>query len=169
MLQIRGVSVRFYITRVTVRRYLSVVASSNMSTAIVLFLLGAVTSVHSDGSLSLVARVVDKCSDHSDIYSCLKLKAVSLLDRALTVDVLPVSEFVTITKDPKANVTAPAVKTEGELEASLPRDLEKKSLILDEMLDDRVSRYLDSRTIQLSMPADVLEGDKIVFIFNSTK
>lgn len=132
-----------------------------MKTAVVLACcLAAVLAADSDlGNFSLIARVIDKCSDHSDVYSCLKLKAVGLLDRALTVDTLPISEYVSITKDPKVkDLTPHVVKTEGELEASLPRDMEKKSAVLDEMLDDRVSRYLDSRTIQLSMPADVLEG-----------
>ncbi|XP_046671064.1 uncharacterized protein LOC124361073 [Homalodisca vitripennis] len=133
-----------------------------MKTTLVLVCYLAVVLADSDlSSLKLFYRVVEKCGDDADVYSCLKMKAVGLLDRALSMDTLPISNYITITKDPKAHeVPPPTLRTEGELEASLPRDQQKKSAVLDEMLEDRVSRYLDTRTIQLSMPADVLEGRK---------
>lgn len=115
------------------------------------------------GPMDAFSRMLDKCGDESDLYSCLRLRTVALLDRALAVDTLPVTEYLTIARDPKTDSSRQPVKTEGELEASLPRDQHKRSVVLDQMLEDRVARYLDTRTIQLSMPADVLEGNHLIF------
>lgn len=129
---------------------------------LVLCLAAAATAVRADadlGTLKVLHRVVDKCGDAPELFSCLKVKAVGLLDRALTVDTLPLNDYISINKDPKVKDATPSpVRTEGELEAALPRDAAKRSLILDEMLEERFNKYLDSRTIQLSMPAAVLEG-----------
>lgn len=124
--------------------------------------LAAAVAVRADtdlGTLKVLHRVVDKCGDAPELFSCLKVKAVGLLDRALTVDTLPLNDYISINKDPKVKDATPSpARTEGELEAALPRDAAKRSLILDEMLEERFNKYLDSRTIQLSMPAAVLEG-----------
>lgn len=137
-----------------------------MAVRTTLVLVCSLVVAHAADSLGKFSRVLDKCGD-DDIYSCLKLKTVALLDRALAVDTLPVTEYLTITRDNK-DTTRPTLKTEGELEAMLPRDQHKRSIVLDQMLEDRVSKYLDTRTIQLSMPADVLEGEfvcQICFIY----
>ncbi|XP_054258469.1 uncharacterized protein LOC128983258 [Macrosteles quadrilineatus] len=126
-----------------------------------LVLVCCLVAVRADG-LGVFSRVLDKCGDEPDLYSCLRLKTVALLDRALTVDTLPVTDYLTITRDPAVDNATPRqpVRTEGELEASLPRDQHKRSAALDQMLQDRVSRYLDTRTIQISMPAHVLEAGR---------
>lgn len=115
------------------------------------------------GNLKVFFRVLEKCGEVSDMGSCLKLKAVNLLDRALSIDApLPITDYLSIAKDPEVKddngKKAAAVKSEIELEASLPKNLDEKSSTLDHMLEDRVSRFLQSRTIQLTLPTDVLEG-----------
>ncbi|KAG8328298.1 hypothetical protein J6590_000958 [Homalodisca vitripennis] len=127
--------------------------------AILVAALPAAQGEDSDpGSLKVFPRVFDKCSGDPDMFSCLKLKAVTLLDRALTLDSLPVSEYLSITRDPSAKVDQSVFQSKEDLEASLPRDLGQKSSILDRLLQDRLSKYLETRTIQLNIPKDVFEG-----------
>lgn len=91
------------------------------------------------------------------------LQAVSLLDRALTMDSLPISDFMTISKDPSVKDT-PLPSSSEDLEASLPRDLNQKSSVLDQMIQDRLSKYMETRTIQLTMPKDLFEGIIVIVI-----
>ncbi|KAG8255643.1 hypothetical protein J6590_087816 [Homalodisca vitripennis] len=131
-----------------------------METAAVLATILAVVHTQPTNDVtgfSLLSGVNEKCSHHPDVYSCLKMRAVTLLDRALAADSLPVSEFVTITKDPKAKDDVPLRPTNGDLEATLPRDLVQKSSALDKMVLDRLSQFLKTRTLQLNMPTDVFE------------
>lgn len=119
------------------------------------------------GNLKVFFRVLEKCGEVSDMGSCLKLKAVNLLDRALSIDApLPVTDYLSIAKDPEVKddivkKTTNNVKSEIELEASLPKNLDEKSSTLDTMLEDRVSRFLRTRTIQFTLPADILEGKSV--------
>lgn len=119
----------------------------------VVLLIGAGSALES----SLLRDLLDKCPGDSDALSCLKLKAVRLLDRASHVDSLPVLDFVSVERNPsvKHDMRLP---TAAALEATLPRDLDQKNTALDRILLDKLWSYLNSRTIKMDLPTDVFEG-----------
>lgn len=87
------------------------------------------------------------------------MKAVKLLDRALSVESLPVADFLSISRDHNVSeASGSAPQSRADLEASLPRDLGEKNSALDHMIQDRLAQFLETRTIQLHLPKDVFEG-----------
>lgn len=94
-------------------------------------------------------KVYQECAS-TDTISCLKLKLVAALDRAArSYSELPLFEGIKFVKDPQAAVPAAEVKTEAEIEATLPRSLEDKETALDNIITDRVSSFLGSHTLQV--------------------
>jgi hypothetical protein len=76
------------------------------------------------------------------------------------MDTLAVSDYLSVVKDPKASdAGVPPPLTRADLEATLPRDLGERGSALDKMIGDRISKYLETRTIQLNMPTDLFEGN----------
>ncbi|XP_050304359.1 uncharacterized protein LOC126741925 [Anthonomus grandis grandis] len=96
-----------------------------------------------------ILKIYDECSGRSDGFSsCLKKKAITVLDRVARMDKLPLMDGVALVKGP--NGVEPAV-SENEIE-NLPRDIESQDDALNNMLADRVNNLLGSRTIEISMP-----------------
>lgn len=107
---------------------------------------------------SSLRNLLDKCPGDSDTPSCLKLKAVRLLDMAFDVDSLPLSDFVSVDRNPSSVKDEVRLPTGAALEASLPRDLDQKNTALDRILLEKLWSYLNSRTIKMDLPTDVFEG-----------
>lgn len=106
------------------------------------------------GGVSQVLSVIKECSG-DDVVTCLKLKAVKLVDRALVMDSLPVSEYVTVNGNHSGEVKP--FKDE-DVDATLPRDLNQRSAAVDKILMDKLWSYLESRTISLKFPTEEVEG-----------
>lgn len=111
-------------------------------------------------NLKVLYNAIEKCSEDKDVGVCLKIKAIGIMDRALVQDEpLPLTDYVAIAKDPTARINDNVYnETETEIAARLPRSYEEKSSTLDQMLYDRLNKYLETRTLQLSIPTDILEG-----------
>ncbi|XP_023015835.2 uncharacterized protein [Leptinotarsa decemlineata] len=104
------------------------------------------------GDFRYVYKVYQECAS-SDLIPCLKLKLITAMDRAArTYTELPLFEGVSFVKDPKAVTPGDAVKTEAELEATLPRALEDKETALDSLIANKVSSFLGSHTLQIKLP-----------------
>lgn len=105
------------------------------------------STVFSD--LRYMYKVYQECSA-ADLTACLKLKLVAALDRAARAySEIPLFQGVSFVKDSNA-VVPQEVKTEAELEASLPRALEDKEDALDNMISNRVSDFLGSHTLKVT-------------------
>ncbi|XP_063229131.1 uncharacterized protein LOC134534580 [Bacillus rossius redtenbacheri] len=120
------------------------------------------------GNWRVAYKVISDCSDRQEVLLCLKMKAVGFLNKALAArSPLKVTDYLSLGVDRQAEeqgalngTTTAEAPTEAELEASLPRSLGERSSSLDRMLEQRVNQFLDTRTIQLTVPADVIEGRK---------
>lgn len=115
----------------------------------------------STSSWRILYKVLSDCTARQqDMTVCLKMKAVTYLDRALGSDKpLPILEFISLTRDSNVPIQpAVTLETEEQLEASLPRSLEDRSSKLDTLLGDRLSQFYQSRSLQFSVPMDVFEG-----------
>ncbi|RZF48326.1 hypothetical protein LSTR_LSTR010289 [Laodelphax striatellus] len=118
-------------------------------------------SEDASSGLNAIYKTVEKCSADRDIGVCLKLKAVALMDRALRQpEPIAVTDFVSVVKDPSSVQIVPENESETDIAARLPRSYDEKSRSLDQMLWDRLHKFLQTRTLQFSIPADVLEGRK---------
>jgi len=104
-------------------------------------------------------RAFEQCGKvrYGDVLTCLKLRALKFADRALSSDSIQVVEGVNIVR------TTP--KTEDRSgrhlnlepipefnEAILPTDPEKKQDKLNEMLLERMARFLQTNSMQFDMP-----------------
>ncbi|XP_049860309.1 uncharacterized protein LOC126354601 [Schistocerca gregaria] len=114
--------------------------------------------------LRLMYKVVSECSRHSDLWLCLKLKALWTLERARTAaGPLPLTSYLSLAPDPAdaesdASDAPPPPDTEAQLEEQLPRDLDQKQARVDALLVQSADRLLRSRALQITLPASVFEG-----------
>ncbi|XP_056635950.1 uncharacterized protein LOC130444696 [Diorhabda sublineata] len=98
-------------------------------------------------------KVYQECAA-TDVMSCLKLKLITALDRAAkSYSELPLIEGIKFVKDPQDTSTSQEVKSEAEIEATLPRSLDEKENVLDDIISDRVSNFLSSHTLQIKLPS----------------
>lgn len=112
-----------------------------------------------EGNLRVLYRSLEKCErTHHDLSTCIRLKAVTMLERALTSETpIVINDYLAVTPDKSAleNVTT---QTEEEIESTLPKNHEEKEAALDELIVDKMSRYIQSRSLRFSMPSDMSEG-----------
>lgn len=123
-----------------------------------------INEVEEDGNWKLLYRLLADCAKTPDVSVCLKMKAVTFLDRAVSLKTqLPINDYVSLARDPVYKEEGPEGRSikplsETQLEESLPRSMEERSGRLDEMLQERLASFLQSRTLQLNFPADIFEG-----------
>ncbi|KAG5889038.1 hypothetical protein JTB14_009443 [Gonioctena quinquepunctata] len=98
-------------------------------------------------------KVYQECAT-ADLMPCLKLKLVAAMDRAAKAYTeVPLFEGVKFVKDPKAVIPEGEIKSEADLEASLPRALEDKESALDSLIVNKVSNFLESHNLQIKLPS----------------
>lgn len=99
-----------------------------------------------------ILRVYDECTKSEfGVMPCLKKKAINFIDRVSRMDALSLNDEIRIVKNEDAPVSNAV--NEVELENSLPRGLEARDEKLTNLLVDRLTNFMSSRTIQISMPA----------------
>lgn len=111
-----------------------------------------------DASTRIALKVYEDCSASEDFYVCLKKKAITFLDRAGRAPKFSLSDSVKIVRA----IDAPESKeevTEAKLDEILPRSADAKNAALTEMLSDKVSDFLGTRTIEISLPRSLSEDD----------
>lgn len=72
------------------------------------------------------------------------------MDRLARMDKLSILDGVNVVKS--GEIPQNIVLTEEQLENSLPRSLENKEEALDDMLFTKVTSYISSRTLQITLP-----------------
>lgn len=89
----------------------------------------------------------------SDLSTCLKLKLYSAMDRIARsngdVKVSDGVSFVKESEDASAEEDVP-VKSESEIEASLPRSLDDKEQTLNSMIFDKIVSFFESHTLKVN-------------------
>lgn len=122
----------------------------------VLFLALATTAFALEGldypGLRIALKVYDDCSRADGFTPCLKKKAVTFLDRLARMDKLSIADGVDIVKAADAPATQETAISEEQLETTLPRAADAKDEALDNLLMEKVSSLIGSRTLQVSVP-----------------
>lgn len=102
------------------------------------------------GDFKYVFKVYQECSA-KDLTSCLKMKLITALDRAAkSYNEIPLFEGVTFVRQDITPVQND-ITNEVDLEATLPRALEERQDALDDMISNRVSDFLESHTLQVTV------------------
>lgn len=106
--------------------------------------------IQSQGLKTLI-RVYDDCQKAEfGLQICLKKKAIKFLRRIGQVESINLSDGLKfIRSDDKQQSSA---IPDNELEQSLPRTLEARDHVLNNILSDQVARFLSNSTIQLEVP-----------------
>lgn len=99
--------------------------------------------------LRFVYRTYQECAS-TDMSACLKLKLITALDRAArNVADISLYDGVTFVKNPTAEVAASVPATENELKATLPRTMEDRDNMLNELILEKVFNFFKSHTLQV--------------------
>ncbi|XP_014273827.1 uncharacterized protein [Halyomorpha halys] len=120
----------------------------------VLLIIGTLSSALGEEE---TLRAIEKCGRLSEMGTCLRLRAVTLLDRALRSGPLVINDYISLAPNAVPNVTQPSSE---EIEASLPKDAEEKESALDEMIADKVTTFISSRSLRLNFPGQEAQGRK---------
>ncbi|KAF9819282.1 hypothetical protein SFRURICE_000273 [Spodoptera frugiperda] len=122
---------------------------------LLLSLFFTLTLAKDDFGFRYISRVYEDCQNADGFAQCLKKKAIMFFDRAARMETIPLVDGVDVVRS--KGVTLQPI-TENEIEAVLPRSLNKDET-LNEMLWDRIAAFANSRTVQLSLPK--VSGDEL--------
>ncbi|XP_014241353.1 uncharacterized protein LOC106662063 [Cimex lectularius] len=105
--------------------------------------------------LEIRENALENCGDDR-LGTCIRIKALAFLDKALAYDApLVVNDFLTITRD-----AGTANNSSARFDTKTHVDQGTKDDVLDEMIMDRILNYLRSRSLQFTIPANIIEGRK---------
>lgn len=120
---------------------------------VVLLCVTATFAVESfeDMSTRVALKVYEDCSASEDFYVCLKKKAITVLDRLGRAQKFSISDSVKLVR--ASDAPAPKeVLNEAKLDEILPRSIDAKNSALSEMIFEKISDFIGSRTIEISLP-----------------
>lgn len=99
--------------------------------------------------VSDIMGIFYECRNSDGIAPCLKMKALTLIDRVSRMEKINIMDGI----DLKGKLEdQPGDLTLEEEEKNLPRSADAKSAALSDMIFDRISRMIGSRTIEISIP-----------------
>lgn len=105
--------------------------------------------------LERVYKVMQECSE-KNMATCLKMRALQYVDRALrksdSIDVLDGVSLVKSESVESSRGLNGRSLSESELDDSLAKDDDEKDTQVENLLLDRVARFLESHTLQLKVP-----------------
>lgn len=104
------------------------------------------------GDIKFFYKTYQDCAS-SDLSTCLKLKLYSAMDRiARSNGEFKLTEGVQFVKEgeDESAEEPEAVKSESEIEASLPRSLDDKEQTLNSMIFDKIMSFFESHTLKVN-------------------
>jgi len=111
--------------------------------------------------LEKVYKVMQDCSE-KNMATCLKMRALQYVDRALRkTDSIDVFDGISLVKSESVESSRGLngrSLAESELEEAQPKDDDEKDAQVENLLLDRVARFLESHTLQLKVPESSISG-----------
>lgn len=107
------------------------------------------------GSVREVFNLYNECSNSDGLTPCLKLKALSLIERVSRMEKINLLDGVVIS----GKTEAENLPTLEEEENNLPRALDAKNQALTGMIVNRIARMIGSKTIEVSIPKLIESGN----------
>lgn len=111
--------------------------------------------------LERVYKVMQECSE-KNMGTCLKMRALQFVDRVLRKsDNIDVLDGITLVKSESVESSRGLngrSLSESELEDSPAKDDDEKDAQVENLLLDRIARFLESHTLQLKVPESSISG-----------
>lgn len=108
---------------------------------------------NSTPGLRSILRIYDECQRaDGGVTMCLKKKAVTFIDRISRIDTVNVGDGVRIVGIENAPIKTGRSLNENELDQMLPRSLEDRDSVLNNLLAEKLASYISGRKIQISLP-----------------
>ncbi|KAF6209147.1 hypothetical protein GE061_014891 [Apolygus lucorum] len=127
--------------------------------AFVVLLLSSASAGTFQGNIKVLAKSLEKCGAAHDLGTCLRLKAVTMLDQAIRSPVpVVINDFLSLAPDPKT-LTNDSESSEKDLENALANTPGKSDEQLDELIADRMARFLTSRSLQFTLPSSEMDTE----------
>lgn len=122
---------------------------------------GAAPATEETAGLERVYKVMQECSE-KDMAVCLKMRALQYVDRALrrsdNIDVFDGISLVKTESVESSRGLNGRSLSESELDDSSAKDEDEKDAQVENLLLDRVARFLESHTLQLKVPESSISG-----------
>ncbi|CAG9817463.1 unnamed protein product [Phaedon cochleariae] len=119
---------------------------------VLFFVIGALAQDSFDNAGVRVAlKIYDDCSKADGFTPCLKKKAITFLDRLGRMDKFSLAEGVVVSKASDSPKEGPVI-TEETLEQTLPRAADAKDEALSNLLLEKVTNFIGSRSVEVSLP-----------------
>lgn len=111
--------------------------------------------------LEKVYKVMQECAD-KNMATCLKMRALQYVDRALRKsDNIDVIDGITLVKSESVESSRGLngrSLSESQLDVDPTKDEDDKDGMVENLLLDRVARFLESHTLQLKVPESSISG-----------
>ncbi|CAH1111151.1 unnamed protein product [Psylliodes chrysocephalus] len=120
---------------------------------LVLFFISCAYAQDDFGStgVRVAIKIYDDCSKSNDFMRCLKMKAVTLIERFGRMDSLALANGVVVMRTPDAPKDEPEL-TEEQIDQTLERSSDAKDATLNKLLMEKISHFIGSRSIQVTLP-----------------
>lgn len=113
-----------------------------------------------NAGVRIAFKIFEDCAAADAFSSCLKNKAITIMDRLGRMDKFSIADGITIIRS--SDVPNDGTVNENHLENSLPRSADTKNDDLNAVLLEKMSKLIGSRTIEITMPKfsfeDIEEG-----------
>lgn len=120
---------------------------------LVLFFISCAYAQDDFGStgVRVAIKIYDDCSKSNDFMRCLKMKAVTLIERFGRMDSLALANGVVVMRTPDAPKDEPEL-TKEQIDKTLERSSDAKDATLNKLLMEKISHFIGSRSIQVTLP-----------------
>ncbi|XP_022178644.1 uncharacterized protein LOC111039433 isoform X1 [Myzus persicae] len=108
--------------------------------------------------LRMMFNAYRQCSDQSEMVVCLKSRALRMLDRAIHMENIQITDGISLVKKSENNGRSLDVDNSDVAENVIPENSADFGKQVDSMLYEKLSRFARSRSLQLSMPQMFDEG-----------
>ena len=146
-----------------------------MDTRVLVFLLLTVVAVSRcraemgilEASLKAGYQAFRQCQNEDDSLTCLKLRALRIVDRAGLISRIPMTDGLSLVR---VEADERSLDEDNEIvpedDRQLPADLEQRSEYLDELLTKRINRFFKLHQLEFGLPKNVYEEGQQLFLYN---
>lgn len=113
--------------------------------------LATASDSYDNVGVRIALRVYDECSKADGFSPCLKKKAITFLTRLSRMEKISLGEGITVIKAEDNSIEENTI-TEDQLENTLPRSGDARDAALDDILMEKLTSFITSRTLQVTLP-----------------
>lgn len=128
-------------------------AAFKILSSVVLIALVASTSVAAspaESAFRAMKKIYNVCESSDEMFKCMKIQALKFTDRALKMPNIKITEGLSIVKKDDASDSESRSMNQNEIDSD--RIMSMQSAQVDEMIVERVNKFMDSHQISVNVP-----------------